>query len=216
MALPYEENGLFYVHGQQDYNANKFNPMSTAAKAPTRLLELMRSYYEEANVRIAAMNEQRFMYEESPFYEQGYLMHEIIERFRKLVEHAKFPTKHNHTTVMDTLDRCEKAQKLYFEIYHLVRMMHETPLKWRYLPEFRDTGRKPNASDGLAELYAAQLQIQRMHERRERERRKRKKKYALLRNLYLKGLSQDYSGKKKQRPNRHWPLDYGWEVDFNW
>nr|XP_049695894.1 uncharacterized protein LOC126054364 [Helicoverpa armigera] len=207
---------LSYTHAEQEIRKEKFDTWSNAGKAPTRLVELMRSYYEEANQRIAGMNNMRFMYEESPFYEQGYVMHEIIDRYRRLVEHAKTPVKYKSYSVIDTFKRVEFVQKLYFELYHLVRIMHEVPLKWLYTEEFMDKGAKKDAADGGDELENAELNMKRMEEMRAKARKKRKKMYAYEREMYLKGLSKSYTWKKKRAYNKIWPVDYGWEIDHSW
>ena len=84
LQLVYNNNRIFTgVYESKQYqlhNPKKFNTTWNAEESHKRVAQLMRSYYEEATSRITYLNPIRFMYEESPYYEMGYIMGEIIER----------------------------------------------------------------------------------------------------------------------------------------
>lgn len=104
-------------------------------------------------------------------------------------------------TVYDNLERTEQIQKLYFEIYHLVNMIHEIP-------------QEKLSSSSLTKFVLSQAEIDDLEDRRQRERKRELKK---RRELLLKGLLATVTprpGAKRVPYNKHWPLDYGWEI--NW
>ncbi|KAJ8704976.1 hypothetical protein PYW08_012296 [Mythimna loreyi] len=221
-SLPYQDHNRWRYYTRENHKATV-----------GRVLELMRSYYEEANSRLSQLNDMRFMYEESPYYEMGYIIGEIIERYRKVVEMAQRPVRFKFYAVPDTVRTVEHMQKLYFELYHLVRMMHETPRKWRNETEFRNiemvagpellTTIKTEeeiqleslGEMGLKELLSTQRNLAENQRRREKEKKRQRKKFEKLRQAYMLGLVNDMKMKGKSY-NKHWPLDYGWEIDYVW
>ncbi|XP_035457396.1 uncharacterized protein LOC118281059 [Spodoptera frugiperda] len=237
---------LYYartVQAAQDYWLEKYHDAKNADEAPTRILQLMRSYYEENHARITALNPMRFMYEESPYYEQGYVISELLERYRKLVEMSQRVFTFNSDTFFDSIKRVEWAQRLYFEIYHLVRMMHEVPKKWRHHPEFSITEQiRPEGMDTAsisgvpikgeekeggpsakekAFLDGMKNTLDNMAKKREKNRKKKRKIYKQIREAFLANLTDkmDYSQIYKhmeKKYNTQWPIDYGWEIDYEW
>ncbi|XP_026748109.1 uncharacterized protein LOC113509043 isoform X2 [Trichoplusia ni] len=205
--------GIPSAFPSQTHYSNKYKSHSNSLHAPHRLLEIMAIYTEEARQRTKEMNEMRFMYEESPQYEQGYVMSEIIERFRKVVEHTKRPIEFHSDNFFNTLKRTELIQVLYFEIYHLVRMMHEIPVKYDAEEEFTKKEKKKPTKQ---ELYDTKKSIEEMQKRREREKRKRRKLNAKLREAFDRGMALSKYGKKRDPYNKWWPVDYGWEIDHWW
>ncbi|XP_022833498.1 uncharacterized protein LOC111361353 isoform X1 [Spodoptera litura] len=237
---------LYYIgkaQTKQTYYWQKYYEEKNANEAPTRILQLMRSYYEENHARVAALNPMRFMYEESPYYEQGYVVSELLERYRKLVETSQRVFTYNSDTFYHTLKRVEWAQRLYFEIYHLVRMMHETPKKWQIEPEFfiteqiRPKGMESAAlskvqikgeenTDGpsqedLERLKSFQNVLDVMAKKREKNKKMKRKIYKQIRETFLTNVTgkMNYSDIYKhmqKKYNVQWPIDYGWEIDYEW
>ncbi|KAJ8706499.1 hypothetical protein PYW07_012577 [Mythimna separata] len=224
---------VYLTQEAQEYNMWRYHIEENYKHTARRLLELMRSYYEEANARLTQLNEMRFMYEESPYYEMGYITGEIIERYRKVLEMAQRPVRFKFYLVPDTLKTVEYVQKLYFELYHLVRMMHETPRKWANDTEFSNIEKVAGYEQlsvvkteeelkmaelgemGLKELLSTMRNIADTQRRREKEKKRQRKKFEKLRQAYMLGLVNDMKMKSKVYNNK-WPRDYGWEIEYYW
>ncbi|KAG6463140.1 hypothetical protein O3G_MSEX013692 [Manduca sexta] len=179
---------------------------------PNRLLEIMMTYYIDADKRTIEMNRMRFMFEESPYYEQGYVMGEIIERYKKMVEHVKRPMESKADSVFATLKRTELIQKLYFEIFHLVNMAHEIPKKYSYMEEFREMLTQVD----LDELLRHEQWIKDNERQRKLNMKFEKKRMQQMRELFLKAKIKSYSPVQQKKYNKWWPIDYGWEIDYYW
>ncbi|CAK1553235.1 unnamed protein product [Leptosia nina] len=181
----------------------------------------MRTYSEETRIRVAEINPIRSYYETSAQFEMGYVMSEILERYRKLVENLKGP--HEKSQRSDQLNyvikRCEYVQKLYFEIFHLCNMFHEIEKKWELQLKLEAKGPEDALEEGEdldmdERLRRIELSIEKAKRARERERKRRLKE---RKNLEKMGNIAERFGKKDYRPvNKWWPLDYGWEIDYYW
>ncbi|CAH0698305.1 unnamed protein product [Spodoptera exigua] len=230
---------------KQDFYYKKYQEDKNAQDAPDRIINLMRSYYEENHARIAALNPLRFMYEESPYYEQGYVISEILERYRKMVETVQRPFKYKSDSFFVILKRVELTQKLYFEIYHLARMMHETPRKWKSVPEFRETEQLPMSknkkggsatllsddeaqgpsAEDLAKINEFKEAIGAAEKKRQLEKKRKRKLNKKIRELILQ-KAEKYPNMKfnysewfkhlERKYNEKWPIDYGWEIEDDW
>ncbi|XP_060806804.1 uncharacterized protein LOC132903195 [Amyelois transitella] len=174
---------------------------------------LMQTMHREGRIRHQALNQVRFYYEKSPHYEMGYLMGEIIERYRKMVNHARRRHTWRSTHVHWLVKRIQTIQHLYFEIVHLCGMMHEIQLKYRSVMEFADmTSKVP-----YYKMQEMQHKIRQELKKKELERQKAQKK--ILKNRIKAAKKEGYWEKfvlppKKKGP---WPHDYGWDIgEFFW
>ncbi|XP_059055023.1 uncharacterized protein LOC131849053 [Achroia grisella] len=202
----------------QDFYHKRYDKDDNARQVPHRILQIMTSYHEEATQRIHNLNHMRFMYEESPHYEMGYIMGEIVERYRRMVETAKAPMEFRSHGVFATIKRTELVEKLYFETYHLIEMMNEIPRKYQSKTEFVQL--VPDKTLDLKQIYKAQERLKMIEQQQELERKKRMKILKKIRDAMNKGGGDkgyyDDPSKFKKVYNRLWPLDYGWEIDEMW
>ncbi|KAF9405208.1 hypothetical protein HW555_013957, partial [Spodoptera exigua] len=211
---------------KQDFYYKKYQEDKNAQDAPDRIINLMRSYYEENHARIAALNPLRFMY-------------------RKMVETVQRPFKYKSDSFFVILKRVELTQKLYFEIYHLARMMHETPRKWKSVPEFRETEQLPMSknkkggsatllsddeaqgpsAEDLAKINEFKEAIGAAEKKRQLEKKRKRKLNKKIRELILQ-KAEKYPNMKfnysewfkhlERKYNEKWPIDYGWEIEDDW
>lgn len=115
-------------------------------------------------------------------------------------------------TFYDNIERCELIQKLYFEIYHLVNMLHEIPPKYKHQEEFLI--KKPMDASSY---HDAQKSMYDANDRRKKEAKDLKKLLKKRREMIQKGLAvyvEKPKGVKRVPYNLHWPLDYGWDIDW--
>ncbi|CAH4033192.1 unnamed protein product [Pieris brassicae] len=178
----------------------------------------MRTYSEEAKNRIGEMNTIRAYYEVNALFEMGYVVSELLERYRKMVAQIKGPYEEHENSpgVAFATKRCEYVQKLFFEIFHLCNIVHEIEKKWAESLN-REKRRITGEDDGMdgdekrriIEAAIASSRAARLREMKKRRKwRKQKDKFGLIANLIKK---------KDRRPqNKWWPLDYGWEIDYYW
>ncbi|CAF4942538.1 unnamed protein product [Pieris macdunnoughi] len=179
----------------------------------------MRTYSEEAKSRIGEMNTIRAYYDVTALFEMGYVVSELLERYRKMVLQIKGPyeERENSPGVAFATKRCEYVQKLFFEIFQLCNMVHEIEKKWSeslIRERKRITGEDGEGIDGeerrkRIEAAIANSRAARLKEIKKRRKwRKQKDKFGLIANV---------QGNKDRRPkNKWWPLDYGWEIDYYW
>ncbi|XP_041983595.1 uncharacterized protein LOC121736461 isoform X1 [Aricia agestis] len=174
-----------------------------------RMVRLMMDYAHKAKVAIDEVNPLRAEHEVSPHFELGYVMSELLDKYRKMVETARHPLDFNSDTVIDTLRATELVQRLFFEIYHLVNIIHEIPKKYGRMPEFSGHGGYDPTKIAETEKRIARL---------ERERRRRKRKWLKeMLNMQALGQLAQIAHRKPVRPgNKWWPIDYGWEIDYYW
>ncbi|XP_073966587.1 uncharacterized protein [Choristoneura fumiferana] len=97
-----------------------------------RMVQLMRTIYVKLDERITSLHGEKFRFDTSKEFEEGYLMSVIIEKYRQAVEHTKFSSRMKAFKLYDIELRLEMVQILYIEIYRLVNMMHEIPRKYGY------------------------------------------------------------------------------------
>ncbi|CAG9790603.1 unnamed protein product [Diatraea saccharalis] len=147
-----------------------------------------------------------------------------------------------HTdTVFDTLKRVELVQKLYFEIYHLVNMVHEINRKYKYVPEskLKLIGKKEKVAKGVVTKEPGQFGDQQNYvnpdmpvlsleglsylDQKEvmKQNEKRKKKEKKKRESFMSKLAVIKEQANNRKPikkiyNKFWPKDYGWEIDYYW
>ncbi|XP_069364619.1 uncharacterized protein [Maniola hyperantus] len=133
----------------------------------------------------------------------GYVMSEILERYRQMVGLAQREEKFKMDSLFETIKHTELIQKLFFEIFHLVNMFHEISKKYSHAP---------SEEDQIKKILERQKEIDSI---RKIEKKKRMKQLKKDREMFKKqGKVMD---KKDRKPgNRWWPIDYGWEVDYQW
>ncbi|XP_063836162.1 uncharacterized protein LOC135085305 [Ostrinia nubilalis] len=189
---------------------NKYHIWDTTLKVPAALINVMKTYHQNARVRSTELNEMRFMYEESPHYEEGYVMSELVDRYKKMVYHVKHPMEHQSDNVFETLRHLELVEHLGQEIYHLSHMIHEIPRKYRQIPEFANLEKE-------IDMAKVQEEMKNLKEQERLQKREKKKAAKVLKKLRELAMAQ---GQKVNYPpkirNKWWPIDYGWEIDYYW
>ncbi|CAG4969713.1 unnamed protein product [Colias eurytheme] len=201
-------SGLFIVTDQQQI----YDEWWHSNKVFDRLLINMRTYAEETNVRYARMTPMRANYEKSAHFEMGYLMSEILERYRKMVHSLKGPAdpKARHNSLFITIKRLEFVQKLFLEIYHLVNMMHEINRKYKNL-----LLQESAIMGGETDLTEVNRALEQIEYNRKLQAKKRKKQMQKMQRQKKYGYIEINFPSPKGN-NKWWPLDYGWEIDYYW
>ncbi|XP_046975981.1 uncharacterized protein LOC124542092 [Vanessa cardui] len=184
----------------------------TAKEFPKRLAQLIVNYNERGAAKIDEILPIRAKYELSPHFETGYVVSEILERYRKMVIHVLKPMEYISDVLFETLVHTELVQKLFLEIYHLVNMVHEIAAKYKasYVKKSSDKHQYDRSV-----VVEHNFRVQENARLRERDRKKRLKQLNKERKLYLKGLSL-FGPRTTKKPSKWWPIDYGWEIDYYW
>ncbi|XP_049884368.1 uncharacterized protein LOC126379595 [Pectinophora gossypiella] len=196
----------------------EYDPWLSSRNARKRVLIMARAITEESRHRVNRMKPFRFMYEESPYYEAGYVFGEIMERYRKMVEIIK-KVRNIEDIFFHTLYHLDTAQSMYFEIFHLVGMMHEIPRKWADDPQFadlrfyHDTGTKPeDTGETPEEQWDRWKNLLDIYKERKRQRKQEMKMWRKHRQLEEIYKQYETSLSERKPKNDRWPMDYGFEM----
>ncbi|CAH0730921.1 unnamed protein product, partial [Brenthis ino] len=172
----------------------------------------MIGYNNRGTQKVNSVLKIRAKYEVSPHFEVGYIVSEILERYRKMVGLIQHLYEFPSDVVFDVIKTTELVQKLFLEIYHLVNTVNEIPRKYSHMEEFH----VQNPSVSRDELKNSQKNFERLQRERQRQRKKKQKEMKKQRELFLKGQGNRVPQKPKKPPNKWWPIDYGWEIDYQW
>ncbi|KAJ2942314.1 hypothetical protein O0L34_g15862 [Tuta absoluta] len=206
-----------------------------------RMLQLQSQMITDLERRIHEINPIRFMYEESPHYEIGYVLAEIMERYRKMVDTVN-RVNNVPDAIFHTLRILQQQQNYYQEGYNLVCMLHEIPRKYGHIKEFQSlamaqiTGndtqlfetldQQKSRSDSMAEHS---MRLKNMKRGRIKQMKKSQAVDDLLKMVYGKDTNVDEASAEKLRkypvkdtssPRSVTPADrifeYGWELNYEW
>ncbi|KAJ0184008.1 hypothetical protein K1T71_000431 [Dendrolimus kikuchii] len=178
-----------------------------------QILALMKNYVDDAQKRTNLLRKERLMFEESPQYEIGYLMSEVIERYRRAVEHTKMNVQYKSTYPFDALRKLQHVEIAYYEGYHLVQMMHEIVRKYWYEDEFDQS--RPSKPRGKRETQVG-LPAPNIKEMLENIKKREKQRKKEMKKFYKKNRGQNNTVTRKKIYNKYWPIDYGWELQYDW
>ncbi|XP_050360339.1 uncharacterized protein LOC126780115 [Nymphalis io] len=181
-----------------------------AKQLPQRINQLIINYNERGVLKINEIIDIRAKYEVSPHFELGYVVSEILERYRKMVLLVIKPIDYISDVVLETLKHTELIQSLFLEIYHLVQMLHEIMRKYKTFKEFSD---KMQYDRTVIDEYNKKLKMNQLE--REKERKRKIKEMKKRTKLFMKGIINIAPPKTKPK-NKWWPIDYGWEIDYYW
>ncbi|XP_053616932.1 uncharacterized protein LOC128679020 isoform X2 [Plodia interpunctella] len=190
---------------KQEYNSDEIY---------NRLITVMQTIHREGRMRHENLDLIRFFYEKTPYYEMGYVMGEIIERYRKMVTHVRRRHNWKSTHVHYMIRKVQTIQHLYFEIFHLCGMMHEIDLKYSNIKQFANI----HAELSMKDMAKLQQEIDQEVLNKEKARKKalkkdlkQRKKLALQMNAWPKWQ------KNKTVEKSFWhPYQYGWDYGIIW
>lgn len=131
-----------------------------------------------------------------------------------MVELFKYAHTNKNNDINFALFSVEWVQKLFFEVFHMVNMIHEVPRKYVDQKEFTVEDKKQKKMGDAQYLEA----LERMEKyRREREKRKRDMMKFMQKSKNLSELGNMGFTRKPAKPmNKWWPINYGWEIEDQW
>ncbi|CAG9577653.1 unnamed protein product [Danaus chrysippus] len=171
------------------------------------MVDLMWNYIQRTKERIDAATYIRIRYEETPHFELGYVVGEVLERYKKMVWNIKRPMIFKSDAVFDIMKRLEMVQNIFLDILHLTYMINEISKKYAYLSQSTGPG-AGNYTEDFEDMENKRKLLLWMQKKRQKEMKK-------IRNMIFKGEVQ-FTQSTRKKPKKMWPLDYGWEIDYKW
>ncbi|OWR41249.1 hypothetical protein KGM_215148 [Danaus plexippus plexippus] len=118
----------------------------------------------------------------------------------------KRPLKFKSDAVFDVIKRTEMVENLFLDILHLIYMINEIKRKYLHTQQTTGTGGEYNVTfEDMEEKRKLLLWLQ----------KKRQKEMKKIRNLIFKG-EMEFTPRTTRKAKKWWPLDYGWEIDYQW
>uniref|UniRef100_A0A2A4J7B5 Uncharacterized protein n=1 Tax=Heliothis virescens TaxID=7102 RepID=A0A2A4J7B5_HELVI len=141
-------------------------------------------------------------------FEIGFLMFILFEKYRMMVD--KYNTSHTLRTKLYTMELVmylEDIENHYWEVEHVVNMLHEIERKFGVESSLYSTFIEMSSH----EKRAAGLKVENPKPDTLDFYKKKKKRKPFIVDRYLK---ERMNPPKSTTRKRIWPLDYGWEFNF--